>query len=85
MQNGEKMDALMDKRREKGILEYPGKDCNRGQSLSAGGPERKPQAALGIVKVGGRRQPDMIHRRPSGNRHVPYLYCDSDYTSVYIY
>lgn len=54
---------LMDKRRGKGSLEYPGIDCKRGQSPSAWGPQRKPQAALRMVEVGRRREPDIIYKR----------------------
>lgn len=55
---------LMDKRGEKGSLEYTGGARNRGQNPSAwGGSQRRPQAASGIVEVMGQSEPNIIHKQ----------------------
>lgn len=57
----------MDKRGEKGSLEYVSGDCSRGQSLSV------------WYSRGGRRKGTKHTQQLFGNRNAPYLYCDSDY------
>lgn len=55
---------LMDKRGEKGSLKQPGKDSIEARAHLPAGTQRKPQAALSIVEVGERREPDIIHKGP---------------------
>lgn len=52
--------CLMDKRGDKASLEYACGACNRGQSPSACGPQRKPQAASDIVEVRVPSEPNII-------------------------
>lgn len=67
--------ALLDKRGETVGLEFAGGEYKRPEPFCRGS-QRKPQAVSGIVEMGGRRGPNIVHKGTfgcPGNRKVPDL------------